>query len=63
MCTQAPLGDKEPAHVDAEAARMREVAQGQMQRLYEKSLVKQRAELAQLEGNTIREALQEKVRL
>ena len=47
--------------MDAEAAAARKTTQGQMQHLYQDSLVSQRSELVLVEGMGIREALQEKV--
>ncbi len=49
--------------MDAAAADARKTTQGQMQHLYQDSLVSQRSELMLVEGMEIREALQEKVRL
>lgn len=58
---QPSLGEKDPGSIDAEAEAARKASQGQMQRLYEDSLVLQHSELALVEGMAIREALQEKV--
>ncbi|EIE24582.1 hypothetical protein COCSUDRAFT_1698, partial [Coccomyxa subellipsoidea C-169] len=61
MQPRASLGDKEPLCMDAAAADARKTTQGQMQHLYQDSLVSQRSELMLVEGMDIREALQEKI--